>query len=201
MNEMPHQQEDGPRVSNQAGLHMGVAMRGKMYALGGNHARALQYYRIAIRISVEAKDPELFFRHYLDCVMESLELTGALDDVLAYCDRAIALYAEKPPPNVLARMDLASIHQRKGVVLMKKKENKAARAELKAALDEARKANKPMPLAANVMRWLDSGFAVDIPRLVAEQKRTGYFNVRRENVDPGHAIELSDADLMAVARL
>lgn len=200
MNEVSEAREE-PQVSNRAGLHMGVAMRGKMYAVEGNHSRALQYYRIAIRIAVEAKDPEIFFRHYLDCVMESLELTGAFDDVLAYCDRAIALYADKPPPNVVAQMDLAAIHQRRGVILLKKNDSKAARADLKSAIDIARNSGKPLTLAPTLLRWVDAGFALDAQRIVAEQKRCKYFNVRREQIDAANAIELSDADLMAISRI
>ncbi|MCA9708785.1 MAG: hypothetical protein KDK70_23265 [Myxococcales bacterium] len=184
----------------EASLHMGIATRGKLYALEGNHARALQYYRIAIRLTVQAKQPEIFFRHYLDCVMESLELTGAYDEVLAYCDKAIELYADSPPPNRLAKMDLATIHLRRGCVLLRRKETESARAAMKLAVDTARSAGGRLSLAETISRWLDAGFSVDPARLYAEQKRGGYFSVQRDKVDPSRAIELSEEELMAVGR-
>lgn len=185
---------------SETSLHMGIATRGKLYALEGNHARALQYYRIAIRLAVEAKEPEIFFRHYLDCVMESLEITGAYDEVLAYCDKAVELYADSPPPNQLATMDLASIHLRRGCVLLRRKEAQAARAAMKLAVETARSAGGRLGLAETISRWLDAGYTVDQARLLAEQRRGGYFSVQRDKVDPSRAIELSEEELMAVGR-
>lgn len=197
MNETIEQSEEH---RSEASLHMGIAMRGKLYALEGNHPRALQYYRIAIRMTVQAKEPEIFFRHYLDCVMESLELTGALDDVLAYCDKAIALYADNPPPNPLATMDLATIHLRRGCVLLRGKDAAAARAAMKLAVDTARSTRGRLSLAETLLRWLDAGFSVDPARLLAEQQRGGYFSVQRDKVDPRRAIELSEQELLAFGR-
>lgn len=176
-----------------AKLHMGIAEQGKLYALAGDHARALHYYRTAMRLAVEARDPEVFFRHYLDCVMESLEHMGAYPEVLAYCDRAIALYAERPPPNPLAVLDLATIHLRRGAVLLKAGERDEARAALRSALAVARDGGGTLPLAQTLQRWLEAGFQVDARRVLAEQQRAHYFTVRRDAVDPGKAIQIAEA--------
>lgn len=200
MNESVAATTDDPRASSHAGTHMGIAMRGKMYALEGDHTRAMQYYRIAIRMAVKARDPEIFFRHYLDCVMESLELTGAHDEVLAYCDKAIEHYAANPPPNPLAKMDLANIHLRRGSILLKKKEKTEARSAMKAAADTAKSAGSRLGLAETILRWIDGGYAIEPARFVAEQKRAGYFNVQPDNVDPRRAIELTEEELMLVGR-
>jgi tetratricopeptide (TPR) repeat protein len=173
-------------------LHMGIAEQGKLYALEGNHARALHYYRTAMQLTVQAGDPEIFFRHYLECVMESLEQTGSLADVLAYCDKAIALYAERPPPNPVAVADLASIHQRRGVILLKLGEVAEARAAFRNALAVAQGAGRALALAQTLQRWLDAGFHVDPARVLAEQKRTEYFSVRRDTVAPQRAVRLVD---------
>ncbi len=187
-----NQPSEKVQENSPAKLHMGIATRGKLYALEGNHARAMQYYRVAIRVTVQHKEPEVFFRHYLDCVMESLELTGAYDDVLAYCDKAIELYTVNPPPNQLAKMDLATIYLRRGSVLLKRKDVAGARVAMQLAVDTAKSAGGRLKLAETVLRWLTSGFSVDSARLVAEQKRGGYFSVQRDKVDPSRAIELSD---------
>ena len=70
--------------------HLQIAETGKLAALRGDHRTALGHYREAIRIAVGSGAPEVFFRHYLEATLESLELSEAFDDVLAYCDRAIA---------------------------------------------------------------------------------------------------------------
>src|SRR5215212_4391682 len=100
----------------QAGakLHMGIAEQGKVHALLGQHALALVYYRHAIHMAVQVQDPEIFFRHYLECVMESLEQMGSYTEVLAYCAKAIDFYTQNPPPNPLAQRDLAHIYERQG---------------------------------------------------------------------------------------
>jgi len=181
--------------SASARLHMGIAERGKMYALAGDHTKALQYYRVAMHVTVKAKDPEIFFRHYLECVMESLEHMRAYDEVLAYCDKAIELYTQTPPPNEMATMDLASIHLRRGIILLKKNEREAAKGSFAASRKTAQSVGGDVALAGVLLRWAQAGYSIEPARILAEQKRGGYFVVRKEVVDASRAIELSDADL------
>ncbi|HCA23425.1 MAG TPA: peptidylprolyl isomerase, partial [Pseudomonas sp.] len=79
-------------------LHLGIAEQGKVLALAGRHADALQHYQEALRMAVSSRAPEVFFRHYTQCVMESLELSGELDSVLRYCNEAEAHYARLDSP-------------------------------------------------------------------------------------------------------
>src|SRR5215212_2230092 len=94
-------------------LHLGIAEQGKVHALKGDHGSALTHYREAIRMAVSSGAPEVFFRHYMECTLESLERMGSLREVLEYCDRAIAHYAELMPNSeeqrALIRADLVSI--------------------------------------------------------------------------------------------
>ena len=53
-------------------MHLGIAEAGKVHALAGRHPEALRHYREAIRLAVSSKAPEIFFRHYSQCVLESL---------------------------------------------------------------------------------------------------------------------------------
>ena len=105
--------------ARQFDAHVSLAESGKAAALRGDHANALLRYRDAMRLAAEQHAPEVFRRHYLEISLESLELLEEFDPVIEYCDRAIAHYAAHPPQSDLASLDLASIHQRKGVVLMK----------------------------------------------------------------------------------
>jgi len=173
-------------------LHMGLAEQGKIYALSGNHNMALTYYRQAIYMTVKEKDPEVFFRHYLECVMESLEHTGSYEEVLAYCDKAVEFYEDNPPPNPLAQIDLAHIYLRKGVALMKIGEKEEAMDALQQGMDVAKKVDQPLPLGQTLLRWLKTGMNVDVRRLLEEQKRHEYFSVRTDTVNRKMAVKLPD---------
>jgi len=166
----------------QAIAHLQIAESGKLAALRGDHRTALGHYRAAIRLAVGSGAPEVFFRHYLEATLESLELSEAYDDVLAYCDRAIEHYAANPPAHVLAELDLATIHQRRGVVLLKRSEVAPARAALEQAVAGAARIGVRFELAERVLDWIRRGLAVTVPRLLAEQRRLHYFSVRPDTV-------------------
>jgi tetratricopeptide (TPR) repeat protein len=138
-------------------------------------------------VAVRAREPEVFFRHTLECTLESLELLGAFDEVLAYCDRALEHYRKRPPAHAVATRDLAHVHQRRGVVLLKRGEREAARADLAASV---RLQPGSMPLAATLLRWVSAGLHFDAARIVAEQHRHQAFCVRHDTVAPDRAIPL-----------
>ena len=168
-------------------LHVGLTEQGKLHALAGEHQAALAHYREAMAVAVRAGEPEVFFRHSLECALESLELMGALDEVLAYCDRALDHYRKQPPAHAVATRDLAHVHQRRALVLLKRGEREAARADLAASL---RLQPGSMPLAATLLRWVSSGLHFDTSRIVAEQHRHRSFSVRHDTVAPERAIQL-----------
>jgi hypothetical protein len=179
--------------------HVGVAEQGKVHALDGDHELALLYYRHAMRAAVAVGAPEVFFRHYLECSIESLELLGAFDEVLAYCDRLDEHYATFAPVDEAQRrfvaVDLATNAQRRGVVLAKAGEAAAAAESLATALDLARAEGLDLPLAELVAGWLLRGLHVDAPRLTTEQRRLCYFAVVDEAVDRSRAIRLPSSVL------
>lgn len=183
-------------------LHLGIAEQGKLYALEGNHQMALMYYRHAMNMTVQAKDPEIFFRHYLECVIESLEQSESYDEVLAYCDKAIQHYAELQQQygkaDAFALRDLAHIHQRKGLVLLKTAQKQTAKQAFQQAVDIMRQAKQKIPLAETLLRWLSSGLHIDEQRVIAEQQRTHYFSIREETVNPKRAIKLPNEEMLGV---
>lgn len=182
-------------VAEGAKLHMGIAEQGKVYALAGKHPLALMYYRHAIHMTVQAQDPEIFFRHYLECVMESLEQMGAYGEVLAYCDKAIEFYARNPPANPLAQRDLAHIYERLGAVLLKNGEKEKAAQAFEQAAHVLQGSGQALPMAQTLLRWIKGGLHVDANRVLAEQRRTHYFSVRSDTVDANRAIRLPDEQL------
>lgn len=185
---------DQQEVPQGLKLHMGVAEQGKIYAVEGNHKLALVYYQTAISMTVQAGDPELFFRVYLESALESMEYLGLLEEVLDYCDQALKLYEKNPPPedNEFARLDFANIHQRKGIILYKLNKKEEAQEFLKKAIELIKKENGKFPLAQKVLRWAQIGYHIDEPRILAEQKLNNYFTVTKESLRPDFAIKLPD---------
>jgi tetratricopeptide (TPR) repeat protein len=170
--------------------HLQMAEVGKLAALRGDHVTALGHYRDAMRLAVAGGAPEVFFRHYLEATLESLELMNAFDNVLEYCDRAIRHYAEHPPEHEIAWLDLASIHQRRGAVLLKSGNRAEARAAFACAVELANRIGASLELAQLVLGWLTRGLVVSTERLLVEQRRLRYFSIRADADDAhsrGHA--------------
>lgn len=183
-------------------LHMGIAEQGKIYAVEGNHKLALAYYQSAINMTVQAGDPELFFRLYLESALESMEHLGLHDEVIDYCNRALKIYEENPPSedNDFAKLDFANIHQRKGIVLFKMGQKEEAKEYLKKALDLIKKEKGKFPLSEKVLRWAQTGMYIDAKRVLSEQKSSKYFTVTKENLRPEAAIKLPDEQNMVMTR-
>ena len=168
---------------HRAQVHLSIAETGKRAALNGDHHTALGHYREAMRLAVSSGAPEVFFRHYLEATMESLELMNEFDSVLEYCERAIEHYGEHPPAQPVAWLDLASIHQRHGCVLLKQGQVDQARVAFERAIDIATRAPAHLPLADVLVGWLRRGLVISPERVVAEQRRQRYFCVRPETVE------------------
>ena len=182
-------------------MHLGVAEQGKLYALEGNHPRALFYYRWAMQMVVTAGDPEVFFRHYLECVIESLEHMGSLDEVVEYCEKAIDLHRQNAEPDAVSLRDLAHLHQRLGVVRLKGGDRDGAREALRTAIGVLAGSGQRLTLAASLLRWLEMGLHLDPPRIAAELKQARYFSVREDTVDREGAVKLPEAVLPPALRL
>lgn len=171
-------------------LHMGVAEQGKLYALEENYPMALAHYQQAVHLCVQGKDPEVFFRHYLECIMEVMEQDKNFDKVLDYCNKAIEHYGEGPAPNAFATKDQAYIHQKKGIILLKMGNKEEAKESLQKSIDIMSRLDQEMPLAKVILNWIKRGMQIDDRRLLSEQKKHAYFQVRKETVDADKAIHL-----------
>ena len=158
--------------------HFAIALEGERAALRGDHLDALAHYQEAMRMAVAGGAPDVFSRHYLEATMESLELLGALESVAQYCERAIHHYDEHPPTHQVALFDLASLHQRKAVVLLKQGRAEPAGEELRTAVTIAERAHARLPLSERLLEWQRRGLTVTPERLLVEQRRLRYFCVR-----------------------
>ena len=174
--------------------HLGLAEQGKIHAVAGEHAVALVYYRHAMRIAVECKSPEAFFRHYLECTVESLELLGFFEEVIDYCERANNHYktvtaTDSQQADFIAR-DQIAIAQRRGLVLVKLNRLDEAREWLDSSLTQASILGTELPLSSVVLGWLNRGLHIDIQRLLAEQNAVCYFAVTEQSINRNIAIKL-----------
>jgi tetratricopeptide (TPR) repeat protein len=181
--------------------HLHVAEAGKLAALRGDHASALLRYREALRLAAEQQAPDMFRRHYLEISLESLELLGELNSVIECCDRAIAHYTDNPPQSDVAWLDLASIHQRKGAVLMKAGEPNKARLELARALEVGAGVGAHLELARLLHGWIARGLTVPPARITHEQRRLHYFSVRSDTMrSSSESDSLTGGDERAASR-
>jgi hypothetical protein len=173
-------------------IHMGLAEAGKLLALKGRHAEALVKYRDALRLAHGARAPQIFARHYLHCVLESLEHQG--DHLrVAELAGAAADEAANPQPTPFQRRDRAHLLERRGINLAIAGDAAAARDALAAALA----LDDSLALSRAVIDWLARGWRVDAHRLAQAQARHGYWTVRAETVN--HALA-SEAPLAAGIR-
>lgn len=182
-------------AAEQLPTHLRVAEQGKLFALAEDYARALGCYRIAMRLAAEAGEPKAFFRHYLECLVEALELDGEHEAVLEYCARMEALHEKAGREGDLPRYDRAALEECRGIVLLKMGRNKEAQEALEEACARAREAGARLPLAETVLRWMRSRLTVGERRLLAEQRRHRYFSVRPDTVREEIATRLTDREI------
>jgi len=174
-------------------LHLSLAEHGKLCLLKGDVSEALRHFREALRLSVSARAPEVFFRHYTQCVLEALELGGHHAEVVAVCREADAHYARvlpsldatPSPETTILRKDHGSMLERLGLALLQQGDSTGARETLGRAIEVAGKG--VLPLAEAILDWLRRGLTVTTERLRQMQSKHRYFTIRHGKVDPGLA--------------
>ncbi len=177
-------------VSASHKIHLEIAETGKLLALKGKHTEALRYYRDALRLAVSSKAPEVFFRHYTQCVLESLELTGAYDEIISFCTDADAHYVSLNLSVGIHKRDHGSLLERLGLVYLKSGNAEAGQTALQKAQDIAGKG--ALPITEEILGWLKRGFTVNVARILSSQRKHKYFVVRPGQVDRKRARPISE---------
>jgi tetratricopeptide (TPR) repeat protein len=177
---VPDQPESDEHDANGLhAIHLALAESGRNAALRHEHTEALRSYREAIKLAVAAKAPEVFFRYYTQCVLESLERTGSYDEVIAFCEEADAHHQSVNSTLPIHRKDHGSLLERLGIVLLKDGRRDDGREALERAVETA--GPRSLPIAEEILGWLARGYEVSAPRLTQLQERSGYFIVRRDD--------------------
>jgi tetratricopeptide (TPR) repeat protein len=192
----------GNRPSARTDLCLGLAEQGKIYALARNHADALRHYREALRMArgfagggvagQGIAGGDVFFLYVTQCIMESLELSGALPELADYCAQLEAHFAALPPHLIakdpaIARIRMGNV-ERHGLALLQMGEEAEAAAMLGRALALAAPAD--LPVAKRVKQWLDRRFQVDVKQLRKLQSAHGYFMVRADSLRADIAVRI-----------
>lgn len=169
-------------------LCLGIAEQGKLLALNGKHEQALRHYREALRIGMSCSFNEIFFHHCTQCIMESLELSGAHELVADYCIRAEDHYAGVETSDPLIRRQRGANLERLAASRLQTGNTDEAKALFSTAIETAGKG--ALPLSEEVSNWLRRGLNIGAQQLRSAQQRHKYFVVRKDLVDARIAVEL-----------
>ncbi len=170
-------------------LHYRIAERGKMHALDKNHKEALRHYKEALKLTQKQKDSELFFQHYSQCIMESLELSGAHDEVISFCENYRNFLQEKEQ-DILVRKHNAFVGERQAIQHILKEEQEEAKELLLRIQKDLGRGKQPM--TDELLNWLVRGYRIKADQVRRLQQKHNYFIVRKESVNPKIAMDLPE---------
>lgn len=168
--------------SNMVNEHGLLIEQGKKLHLKKKYPEALELYREALRQAQFQGASLITLRHYSECIIESLELMGEYEAVIACCNEAIDYYQSNPPQSDLALRDFAALYERKAMVSAKSTDWSAAGEATKEGLQIANSAGFEMPLLSKLSGWIKSRYYLAVDRIEKEQRAAGYFAVREESV-------------------
>lgn len=162
--------------------HLAIAEKGKLAALSGDHGRALELYRTALRLASEMSAPTPFARHYTDCILESLEREGRHADALALTVAACEELERRGAESHLQRRDHATLTLRRAVLLLFLGREDEADHHLEQAVSIAHPGQ--LALAAELQAWRRRALTITAQTLADALTRHGYYTVRRARVRP-----------------
>lgn len=178
------------KTENTYAFHLGIAEKGKLFAVSGNYREALRYYKEAIKLTENQENGALFFQHYIQCVMEAMELMGSYDEVISYCEKFLGLLHEQIADEQLRKKYIAEVQQRIAIQYLLK-EDKAAAKELLLIIQAAVGKGK-LALSDELLNWILRGYTISKKQIVELQNKYKYFIVSKEKLKPELAIELPE---------
>lgn len=177
-------------MNNNFGLHLGIAEKGKLYAVEGNHQEALRHYKEAIKMTENQPNGSVFFQHYMQCVMESLEQMGAHSEVMGYCEKFLAMLDEQNLEPSLEKKYRADVLQRWAIQYLLLGEKEEAKELL--CVIQTLVGRGTLKLADELLGWLQRGYTVGVKQIQELQKKYQYFIVSRDKLRPDLAISLPE---------
>jgi tetratricopeptide (TPR) repeat protein len=171
-------------------LHLGIAEKGKIYAVQGDHKEALRHYKEAIKMTQGQEMGEMFFQHYMQCTLESLELMGAHAEVLNYCEKLLELLNTKEDSEFIAKYKTET-WQRMAIQYLHKDDPETAREYLMKITKEA--GSGKQKIADILLNWINRRYKITKKQIFDLQKENRYYIVDKNNLKPEIAIELPQA--------
>lgn len=180
------------QTKEQHNFHYGIAERGKIYAVQGNHKEALRHYKEALRMCQMLPNADIFFQHYSLCAMESLELMKSNNEVIEFCDKCLDFLETKADfeNHPVFQKFKASLWERKGIQYLYLGEKEDAIEAFKKAQKIIDR--KHLPLTNDLLNWALRGYAITPKQIQDVQKKHHYFTVRKDNVNETIAVELPE---------
>lgn len=170
-------------------FHLGIAEKGKIYAVASNHKEALRHYKEAIKMTQNQVNGEMFFQHYIQCAMESMELMGAYEEVINYCEKFLDLLDTKEQTEIIVKYK-ADVLQRMAIQFLYKEDKEEAKA-LFQIVQKTIGIGK-QKLTDELLNWLLRGYNINPKQILEMQKKYQYFIVNKDNLKPEIAIELPE---------
>jgi tetratricopeptide (TPR) repeat protein len=178
------------KETNKYVLHLGIAEKGKMYAVQGNHKEALRHYKEAIKMTQGKEMGEMFFQHYMQCALESFELMEAYDEVLNYCEKFLELLDSKEESDFISKYK-AETWQRMAIQYLHKDDPETAHEYFMKIAKEAGKYK--LKISETLLNWLNRKYKITKKQIFDLQNENQYFIVNKNNLKPDIAIELPAA--------
>ena len=172
-------------------FHLGIAEKGKIYCLQGNYKEALRHFKEAIKMTQNQKNGDIFFQHYSQCVMEILELSGAYDDVINYCEKILIFLKTKNDKPKIVEAYTNFLLEKIAIQYVLKNESSEALDVLKQIKDTSKNVKKP--ISDSLFNWLQRGYQISTRQIHDLQNKNNYFIIRKETTNPKIAIELPEA--------
>ena len=176
--------------TNQYSLHLGIAEQGKIFAVQGNHKEALRHYKEAIKMTQGQEMGEMFFQHYMQCTLESLELMGAYNEVLDYCEKFMELLNAKEESDFISKYKTET-WLRMAIQYLHKDDPETAREYLMTVAKESGKVK--LKIADTLLNWINRRYTITKKQIIDLQNENNYFIVNKNNLKPEIAVALPAA--------
>lgn len=173
-------------------LHYHIAEQGKLFAIQNNHKEALRHYKEALKMSQKVPQADIFFQHYSQCAMESLEKMRSYHEVINFCDKCIDFMETKNDlyDQLFFIKYLASLWERKGIqhLFLQEKELAIESFEETIAIIKPHK----LPLTQEFYNWCKRGYTITDKQIESLLKKHQYYTVRKEKINAEIAIKLPE---------
>ena len=174
-------------------MHFRIVEQGKIHLLEGNYDEALRHYREGLRQCQGQNNADLFFQHYSQCAMEALELSGAHEEVISFCEKTCDFLEDQIEDSEYAKRYYSNLLERQAIQFLFMDDKEEAISLFKTV--QRLIGMKAQPLTNQLLNWAQRGYAITAKQIKDAQQKHNYFIVRKENVNPKIALQLPEVTM------